>query len=141
MAFKANTVALQDAFEQATSLAKVEKTYLQAWSTALNSNITSIFALEMLNNLARAITTFNATSAIPGMQAYAQQQFGTNTYDVATEYTNMVNALVAIQNWLKTNIPSNSVSIVNGVLTGNSYTPAQTAALKTLVNNAIATID
>lgn len=141
MAFKANTVDLQTGFNLATTTAKVEKQYLQAWYTKLASNIDAIFALEMLNNLSRTITTLNSVSALPGLQAYAQQQFGSPAYDVAAEFTAMVNALTAIESWLKTNIPSNSVSIVNGVLTGNTYTPAQTAALRTLVNTAITTIE
>lgn len=140
MPFRASVLTLQKGFNQALELAATEKVYLQAWSTALAGNITSVYALEILSNLSRAIATLNTIKTLPGLQAYAQNQFGDGLYDVGTEFTAMVNALVAVENWLKANIPSNSVSIVNGVLSGNTYTPAQTAALKSLVVAAIATI-
>lgn len=140
MAFIASTLSLQVGFNTAQSTAATQKIYMQTWAVKLASNVDALFALEMLNNLSRAISTFNSVSSLPGLPAYAQQQVGNSTYDVSTEFTTMVNALIAIQTWLKTNIPAGAVSIVNGVLTGTSYTPAQTAGLLVLVNAAIATI-
>jgi len=141
MAFIASQITLQKGLDEALSVAVQEKAILNNWNTQLAGNITGIDAMNMLANLRRVLEVFNRVSVQPGLAVHAQQQFGNDTYNIATEFMAMVNALTAIQTWLKTNIPANSVSIINGELTGAIYTPAQTAALKTLVNNAASTID
>lgn len=140
MAFIANTVSLQRGFEQLQSIAQAQKTYLQSWSAKLTGNITALDAMEWVSNLNRALAAMDAVASLPGMQAYAQQQFGNAAYDVATEYTNMRSAQAAVLSWLKTNIPSNAITISNGVAVGAIYAPAATAPLKTLVDAAVATI-
>lgn len=140
MSFIASQVPLQRGFEQALNTAFQEKSILANWHTQLAGNITGIDAMNMLANLTRVIATFNDVAALPNIGPYVQDQFGNVNYDVAAEFTAMVNALTAVQTWLKTNIPANAVSIVNGALTGATYTPAQTATLRTLVASAQATI-
>lgn len=140
MAFKASTISLQNGFERMLSIALQEKNYLNNWNSRLTSNITALDAVEWLSNLNRVLSEFDIIAALPGLQAYAQAQFGGATYDVASEYSTMRSSLVAVQQWLLTNIPSNSITIVNGVQVGASYTPAQTAPLKALVVSAAATI-
>jgi len=140
MAFIASQITLQKGLEEALNFAVQEKAILNNWNAQLAGNITGIDAMNMLANLGRVLEVFNRVSILPGLAVYAQQQFGNDTYDVAAEFTAMVTALTAIQTWLKTNIPANAVSIVNGTLTGTTYTPAQTAELKTLVIAAAATI-
>lgn len=141
MAFKASQFSLQQGFAQALDVAQQEKRTLQGWHSQLAGNITGMDAVAMLANLSRVLGIFSSISALPGLSDYAKSQFGDANYDVATEFTAMVNALTAIQTWLKTNVPANGVTIVDGALVGTTYTPAQTAALRTLVNAAIATID
>lgn len=102
---------------------------------------TGIDAMNMMANLNRVIPVFQDIAALPNIGPYVQDQFGDANYNVATEFSAMVNALVSLRNWLQTNIPANAVSIVNGQLTGNTYTPAQTATLRSLVAAAQATID
>ena len=141
MGFKVSQLPLQRGFEQAISVAFQEKQILANWHAQLAGNITGIDAMNMMANLTRVIDSLNGVATLPGIGDYAQTQFGDVTYDVAAEFTAMLNALTAIKNWLVANIPQNAVTIVNGVLTGATYTPAQTAALRTLVSQAQATIE
>ena len=140
MAFIASTLPLQFGFERALSIALQEKNYLGQWNTKLVSNITALDALSWIANLNDALAQLDVVSALPGMQAYAQTQFGSGTYDVATEFSGMRAALVAIRDWLLANIPSNSITITAGVQVGQSFAPAATAPLKALVVAAIAKI-
>lgn len=141
MAFKASQFSLQQGFAQALDVAQQEKRTLQGWYTQLGGNITGMDAVAMLSNLSRVLGIFSTIAALPGLSDYAKTQFADTNYNVGTEFTAMVNALTAIQTWLKTNVPANGVTIVDGALVGTTYTPAQTAALRALVNSAIATID
>ena len=140
MAFIASTLSLQQGLQQAMSLAIQEKNYLTTWSQQLNGNIDAKLALSWVANLNNIIAQFNALAALPGMQAYAQQQFGSGTYDIGAQFTAMVASLQAILTWLQTNLPSGAVTIVNGVEVGQVYAPAATASLKALVDAAAATI-
>lgn len=140
MAFIASTLPLQTGFATAQSIAMQEKNYLVAWAAKLSGNITALDAMSWVANINAATSQLNAVAVLPGMQAYAQTQFGNPAYDVATAFTAMVNALTAIKTWIVANIPSNSIVITNGVEVGASFTPAQTAPLLALVNAAAATI-
>jgi len=139
MAFRTDQ-PLQQAFSAAISRAAGIKAQLQRFSTALAGNITANDALGMAAAIREALTLFNASSAVPGVGAYAQAQYNDATYDVATEFSSMTTALQAVLTWLENNIPANSVSVTSASLTSASFTSAQTAPLLTLVNSAIATI-
>jgi hypothetical protein len=133
-------LSLQAGFQQMLSVASQEKNILNNWATQLAGNITGIDAMNMVANLNNVIGQFNTLAALPGLQAYAQTQFGNGSYDVSGAFTTMLSALNAVLSWLTTNVPSNGVSLVNGVLTGVTYTPAQTSALRSLVQTAATTI-
>jgi len=140
MTFLASTLSLQRGFEQLLAIALQQKAYLSAWNTKLAGNITALDAVEIVSSITQATTALDTLAALPGLAEYAQQQFGQGAYDVALEYNNMRSALIAIRTWLQTNIPSNAITITNGVQVGAVYTPASTAALRTLVQTAAATI-
>ena len=140
MAFIASQVSLQRGFEALCSVALQQKSYLTNWNTRLSGNITALDGLEIISSVNQALAAMDTNAALPGIAAYAQQQFGNDQYDVAAQYTAMKNALIAVRDWLKTNIPSNAVTITNGAQVGATYTPAQTAGLKALVVSAAATI-
>lgn len=140
MAFKASVAPLARAFEEALQVAWQEKGILNTWHAQLAGNMTGIDAMNMNANLTRVLGVCNTTKALPGLAAYARGQFGDGAYDVVAEFNSMVSALQAVQTWLTTNIPSNAVNLSGGVLNGNTYTPAQTSALRTLIDTARKTI-
>lgn len=140
MAFITNVKFLREAFEDALSVAKQQKTILQNISTRLSSTITGVDALEFSANFGRVIPRLQEAAAVPGIIGYAQQQFDDPTYDVALEFTSMISALQAADNWLAANIPANSVYIQDGELAGLSYGTGATAPLKALIDAAEQTI-
>lgn len=140
MAFRATVGNLQTGFQKILSTCSQQKAILQSWNTKLSGNITGLDAIAMTANLKRVIADIDEVSALPGMAAYAQTQFGDQNYNVAAEFTTMRAALVAVQNWLKTNIPANAVYVSSGDLAGLTYAPAATASLRSLVVAAEATI-
>lgn len=140
MAFIASTLTLQRGFESLLGVALTQKTYLASWSQRLTGNITALDAVEIIHSINQATAAMDTYSALPGMQAYAQSQFGNAGYDVAGQYTAMRNALIAVRSWLVTNIPSNAITITNGTQVGQVFGPAATAPLKSLVDAASATI-
>lgn len=140
MAFIASTVALQRGFDQLLTIAMQEKTYLSNWNARLTSDITALDAVEWVANINRAVSAMDTIAALPGLAGYAQAQFANPGYEVATEYTAMRNALVAVRTWLQANIPANGITITNGVQVGATYSPAATAPLKALIVAAAATI-
>ena len=140
MAFITNVKFLREAFEDALSVAKQQKTILQNISTRLSSTITGVDALEFSANFGRVIPRLQEAAAVPGIIKYAQQQFDDPTYDVAAEFTVMIAALQAADNWLAANIPANSVYIQEGELAGLSYGTGATAPLKALIDAAEQTI-
>jgi len=133
---------LQQGFDQAISMALSQRNVLVDWQSKLAGNITSVDAVNLAQNMKGALSAFNAISALPGIGAYAQMQYGSPTpaYDIGASFTAMVDAFQAIVTWLEANIPANSITITNGSLVGAFYTPAQTAPLLTLINAAVATV-
>jgi len=140
MAFITNVPTLQDGFRDLLNIAKQQKAYMASWSSALTTNITADVALGWASNINTVLARLDADAALPGMQAYAQAQFANPGYDVAAQYATMRAAIAAILTWLQANLPSNSVTVTNAVATGSTFTPAQTAPLKALIDAAVATI-
>jgi hypothetical protein len=141
MAFKVTQLSLQRSFEQLLQLAAQEKIYLANWNTRLAGTITGLDAVEIVNNINRVLDQFAEVTATPGLSNYVKTQFDTPTYDVQVEYAAMRNALIDIRTWLRNNIPSTAISIVNGVPVGQNFGTGATAPLKALVVAAMATID
>jgi len=140
MAFNATAVTLENGLRQIREIAAQEKVYLTQVNTALTGNIDAIYALNFLANLDRVVPMMDTLASLNGMAEYAQQQLGNANYNIVTEYTAMRTALVAVATWLRTNIPSNAITVTAGVQVGATYAPATTAALKALVIAAAATI-
>lgn len=140
MTFKASQLSLQRGFEAILAVANQQKTYLGNWAVMLSGNITAIDGLMIVSSINQATTAMDQYASLPGMASYAQTQFGDATYNVTTEYSNMRAALIAVRDWLVTNIPANAITVSNGAQVGATYTPAQTAPLLSLVNAASATI-
>lgn len=139
MAFRTDT-PLQDAFREARIRAKRLKQYMQEIQSDLSSNITAVDALGIVKECKDALTVLSASAAVPGIIQYAKDQYNDTNYAIGTEFTTMTSTIQAVVDWIVNNIPAGSVSISNGDLVGNSYTPAQTAPLLTLVNGVIAAI-
>ena len=136
----------RNAYASAVSQAAQLKSLAQNEVTAMAAgNVSANEVRQILQYCIQVKATNTATAAISGIAAYATQQEG-GAYDVATAWANMNSAIDAVINWIVTNIPQSGGFVVleqwtaNGV-TVQSFTPAQTAGLRTVLNSLIATID
>ena len=102
---------------------------------------------QLMDNIRAPLTIFNQVAAIPGIAAYAQAQFDDPTYDVAANFTAMVNALNAVVAWVMANFPKDTGGFVqaytlaaNGDRVPVTFTSVQTAGLASALNTLIASI-
>ena len=77
-------------------------------------------------------------AATPGIVAYAQVVEDNPGYDVAAELTALSDACVACNTWIETNFPDTNgwllaYTIAGGVVTQRTFSPAQTAGLRTQI--------
>lgn len=76
------------------------------------------------------------------LQAYAREQEDSTTYAPASEYTAMKNAANAVLSHVASALPANSShTVANGAVTEPTFTTAQTATLRGLLDTLIGTLD
>lgn len=105
-----------------------------------------VVVMEELSELRAQLVTL---AAVPGLAVYAQDQFGDANLNIVTEYTAMRNALDAVVSWITGAIPKDSVSgrwllieeIVSGQRVDRTFSSAETAGMRTVLDALIATID
>lgn len=137
--------ALQDAFLTAIRI-KAEVQRRRDLSAAGNTARVDYIALQA--NIDRAITLWNTSAATPGIGQYAKDQYNDPALDIAAEFTAMVNAAVALRQWVFDNIPKDAgtgalliyTSDISGRLVPMTVTPAQTAGFRTACDAFLATI-
>ena len=147
MAFRATQATQAQGLLTAMQQAAWIKQQAQGAVTMLASNVTANQVFQIVDNLRSPLQIFAQVAAIPGITAYAQAQFNDPTYDVATEFTGMVNAVSAVVSWVVTNFPKDSGGFAqaytlaaDGSRTAAVFTPAQTTGLTTAINAVISSI-
>ena len=147
MAFRANTATQAQGLLSAMQQAVFVKQSAQIAVQLLAGTVTANQVFQIVDNLRSPLQIFAQVAAIPGIAAYAQAQFNDATYDVATEFTNMVNTINAVVNWVVTNFPKDTGGFAqaytltaDGSRTATVFTPAQTAGLTAAINAVIASI-
>jgi len=144
MAFRANTATQAQGLLSAMQQAVFVKQSAQIAVQLLTGTVTANQVFQIVDNLRSPLQIFAQVAAIPGIAAYAQAQFNDATYDVATEFTNMVNTINAVVNWVVTNFPKDTGGFAqaytiaaDGSRTPVTFTPTQTAGLTTALNAVI----
>jgi hypothetical protein len=147
MAFRASTITLDQGLRRAKEQALWIKQHHQSAVQTLTGNVNSNQIFQLIDNTAAVISMLQEDASVPGIAAYAQQQFNDPAYNVGAEFTAMVNALQAVVAWVVNNFPKDANGFLlshtinaNGSRTPRVFTPAQTAGLTTALNNAIVTI-
>lgn len=109
MAFPASQQTLKDALDGISSAAVRIKSLTQrlrddsaAGATARNRYV----ALQ--RNLQIAIDTWDANASVPGLLAYARDQYDDGTLDLSAEYNAMKAAAQSLQTWIFNNLPTDS---------------------------------
>lgn len=146
MAFRTG-VSLGDGFQDAKNQAAWVKGIMQSALVNLAGTVDANFIFQLVDNIRAAISLLNRDASVSGMGAYAQAQYNDNTYNVATEFTNMVNALNGVISWVVTNFPKDTGQFLqaykinaDGSRAPATFTSAQTAGLTSALNAAVATI-
>lgn len=147
MAFRA---VKADTYNQVRSLANQLKNLATSSRDLMAAgNVSANVIRQLLDNFISGKTYLTASAAVSGMVEYAKTQEGDPNYDVAAEFTAMINACTGVINWITSNIPTGTANGFTGVLleqwsasgvTVRSFTTAQTAGLRTALDTFIATV-
>lgn len=101
-----------------------------------------------MGQLNASITVLNDAAAIPGVEQYARDQFDNPSFDIAAEFTAMVNAITTLRDWIFANFPKDTGSGAwlaqsfnnAGVATELPFTTADLVDYRTNADAVIATI-
>lgn len=147
MAFRASTATQDQGLRTAMQSGQFVKLQAQGAVSILASNVNANQIFQMLDDIRSQLSVFNQVAAIPGIAAYAQAQFNDVSYNVAVEFTTMVNAVQSVTDWVVTNFPKDAQGFVqahkinaDGSRTPTVFTPAQTSGLVTALNAVIASV-
>lgn len=100
---------------------------------------------QLLDLFIQGKAELQAAGAVPGMADFAKAQEGDTNYDVAAEFTAMVNACNGVINWIVANMPTNSGYVLaeqwsSSGVTVRTFSTAETAGLRTTLETFIATV-
>ena len=140
MAFLATNQGLADAYSQIKRIAAAIQTHSD--NLIVSSAAGDISALRIVNsatNLRGWRAELVELASTPGLQAYAKTQEDEPTYDVAAEYLAMRGKVDDVITWIVANIPTSSGYMIvqtmesDGSITTRTFTPAQTAGFRTVL--------
>lgn len=100
---------------------------------------------QLLDLFIQGKAELQAAGAVPGMADFAKAQEGDAAYDVAAEFTAMVNACTGVIDWIVANVPASGGYVqteqwsASGV-TLRTFSTASTAGLRTTLDTFIATV-
>ena len=148
MTFRASNQVKADGYSEAKRLAARAKSFAQSHHDAMAANsVSANLLLQLLNELKSLIERWTEIAATPGIGAYAQDQENDPAYNVATEFTAMLNAARAARDRIIADLPKapgGEIAIhtlaADGATSTRAFTPAQTANLRTDLAAFIATI-
>jgi hypothetical protein len=154
MAFRATSQIKADGYSEAKRLALSMKNYAQSHHDALAAGNVSANAIifNLLQEFKSAIEKWDSIAAIPGINAYAQDQEDDANYNIGAEFTAMVSAAEAVRDRIVAEMPkatqppgvAGRIAVhtlaADGSISVTSFTPAQTASLRTDLTAFIATI-
>ena len=141
---------LGDVLARIRGIARSIKQIAQDLRTASAAgNIIARRPVTVMESLTQMRAQLITLAAVPGIGDYAKTQFGDSGLDIGAEWLAMRTQLDAVILWVATNIPKDTVSnrwilteeIVNGLRVDRTFTPAETATMRTVLDALIATID
>ena len=149
MAFPASNKRLAD------QLGRVQQAALMAdgvceslYGRSLGGNITAYaITIDLLPKLRAAYTVFLEAETVNGIAAYAQEQLGSPELDVVQEFAATKAAIEGVIAWVAANLPKDDDGYLlietmgpDGSLSPRTFTPAQTAGLRTVLQAVMDTI-
>ncbi len=149
MAFPATTLTSQQAWDRIRRQALDIRDIVQALrndSAAGNTERRRYVFTQ--RRLQIAIDEWDALSTTPGLQAYARDQLDDQTLNLATEFTQMRAAAIALRDWIFANVPTHAGTgaqlltaySVDGLGTELTFNTGQTGQFRTEADTFLATI-
>lgn len=133
------------ALRQGASQIKSQTTQIRAQS--LTGTLSANLIVVYLGYLRAVRARMVALAATPSLAAYAQQQLGNASFDVAAAFTAMTAALDATTSWVATNLPKDGSGYLlavqmdaQGVTTDRVFDSATLAGFRTQLDALLATI-
>lgn len=139
--------------ELATAYASVRSRATQAKKLASDSKalmlagpVSGNVIRQLLDALIAAKAELQTAAGVTGIVAYAKAQEGDPDYDVATQFTALVDACTGVISWIIANIPASGgyVQMETWSASGVSvrtFSTAQTAGLRTQLDTIIAAVN
>lgn len=147
MTFRASNVLPQVAYLTTKQAAVALKSNLVGMVIFLATDNTDYdYLREIYRTLQRADNQFDKLKTTPGLSEYAKIQENDQTYDVIAAFLSMQTSITNAMDWLAANIPTSVTtkpvaSWDDNTLISNTFTPAQTAGLRNVLNLVVAEID
>ena len=113
--------------------------------TLMAGTVSANVVRQLLDAFISGKAKLTAASQVSGIAAYAQAQEGDEAYDVAAEFTAMIDACTGVINWIVANIPTANTYVqletwsASGV-TVRTFTTGQTAGLRTALQTFEGTV-
>jgi hypothetical protein len=147
MPFPASTLRLAPALDRVAGEMGNLKSYAANRRAAMAAgDVGSNWVLDIWENLFAIKTRLQSYAAIPGIAAYAQEQYGNGSLDIAAEFNSVIAAIDAVRANIQSTFPVDGSGYLlarqfgAGVFTERQFTSAQTATLRGLLSNLEATI-
>lgn len=149
MAFPATQQSLSDGLAEARrQAASVRSRALEASAFLAANNASANYVLDILSAVKEARAKLVAIGALSGIADYAKAQYADQGLDIAAEFTALVSALADVRTWITTNFPKDASGYLlkeqfaaDGGLNVRSFTPAQTAGLRTVLDALAAAVE
>lgn len=137
--------SLDDVYKQLKGEFRVIRARSLQLRTQAAAGLVSFSAVrDYLSNLTGSLAIMNDRVTRFGgetLAAYAKAQEADPAYDVAASYNAMVTAANAVVSHISTAIPANSAhTVVNGAVVEPTFSTAQTATLRGLLDTLVGTI-
>jgi hypothetical protein len=147
MSWPASTTALSRAVHDANDTAlTVRNAAVSLRGDSAAGDVNASRVLSMWTRLNDAIARLTAIAAIPGIGAWAKEEMNDPALDVATEFNAMMGTMADARDWIAANFPKDASGYLlekqfSGTeIVSRTFTPAQTAGLRTELDALIATI-
>lgn len=111
MAWPASQQTLSDALMRGNRTAlTIKNDVMSIRNASVSSDITRRTFVTLQRQLTSAIDIFNEIKNVPGILAFAREQYDDPTLDVGTEFNAMVSAAENLRDWIFANFPTDSGS-------------------------------
>jgi uncharacterized phage infection (PIP) family protein YhgE len=141
--------ALADTLREIQNVAGTIKARAQSVSAqGAAGNISAAMIVDLQAGLKKRLDRLNVLKGTSGLTAYAQAQFDDGAFDIAAEFTAMLTEVQLVLDQIKADLPTSAGGFIeerkieaDDTITGKTFTPGQTAGLRTRLDALVATID